>query len=341
MTRRLLPLLVLAVLLGSTAALRRFEDRVLTSQQRAPRWYKGNTHTHTINSDGDSHPDDVVKWYRSHGYQFVMLTDHNVLTSVEGLNALHGLDARFLVIRGEEVTDRFGTKPLHINALDPSRLISAQGGSSAVDVVQRNVHAIRAADGIPHVNHPSFGWALSAEELAQVRDLKLFEIFNGHPQVNNEGGGGVPSLEAMWDQILSRGVLLYGLAVDDAHHFKRHDDRTASRPGKGWVYVRADTLAPRAIVEALERGDFYSSTGVELNDYAVTDSTMTLTVRETVWSKYRIQFIGRNGALLQESLESPATYRFRGDEGYVRARVLESNGERAWTQPVMVAAAPR
>lgn len=336
MLRRLLPLLALVVLLGSTVALRRFEDRVLTAQRQAPRWYKGNTHTHTLNSDGDSHPDDVVKWYRSHGYQFVMLTDHNVLTSVEGLNALHGLDARFLVIRGEEVTDRFGGKPLHINALDPSRLISAQGGTSAVDVVQRNVQAIRAADGIPHVNHPSFGWALTADELAQVRDLKLFEIFNGHPQVNNEGGGGVPSLEAMWDQILSRGVLLYGLAVDDAHHFKRHDDRTASRPGKGWVYVRADTLTPRAIVEALERGDFYSSTGVELNDYVVTDSTMTLTVRETVWSKYRIQFIGRNGALLQESLESPATYRILGNEGYVRARVLESNGERAWTQPVMV-----
>ncbi len=341
MPRRLLSLLAIVALLGTSVALRRLEDRVLTSQLQPPRWYKGNTHVHTFNSDGDSHPDDVVKWYRSHGYQFLVITDHNVITSVEGLNALHGLDARFLVIRGEEVTDRFGSRPLHINALDPSRLITPQGGASALDVVQRNVHAIRAADGIPHVNHPSFGWALSAEELAQVRDLKLFEIFNGHPQVNNDGGGGVPSLEAMWDQILSRGVLLYGLAVDDAHHFKRHDDRTASRPGKGWVYVRADTLAARAILEAMERGEFYSSTGVELNDYVVTDSSMTLTVRETAWSKYRIQFIGRDGTLLAESLESPATYRFRGTEGYVRARVLESNGERAWTQPVMLNALSR
>ncbi len=53
------------------------------------------------------------------------------------------------------------------------------------------MHAIRAGDGVPHVNLSSFGWALSAEELAQVRDLKLFEIFNGHQQVNNDGGGGV------------------------------------------------------------------------------------------------------------------------------------------------------
>src|SRR5262249_8131613 len=79
---------------------------------RAPgaalRWYKGNTHTHTLNSDGDSTPDDVVKWYREHGYNFLVLSDHNFLTSVDGLNAVHGADDTFLVIRGEEVTDRSG-----------------------------------------------------------------------------------------------------------------------------------------------------------------------------------------------------------------------------------------
>ena len=32
------------------------------------RWFKGNTHTHTLNSDGDSSPDDVVRWYRDHRY---------------------------------------------------------------------------------------------------------------------------------------------------------------------------------------------------------------------------------------------------------------------------------
>jgi len=40
------------------------------------RWFKGNTHTHTLNSDGDSTPDEVVKWYREHGYHFLVLTDH-------------------------------------------------------------------------------------------------------------------------------------------------------------------------------------------------------------------------------------------------------------------------
>lgn len=303
------------------------------SQNAALRWYKGNTHTHTLNSDGDSHPDDVAKWYRSHGYHFLVLTDHNVLTSVEALNALHGLDERFLVIRGEEVTDRFGDDLVHVNGLGVSRLVEPQHGASTLDVIQRNVDAIRAADGVPHINHPNFRWSITPDELAQVRNNKLFEIYNGHPQVNNLGGGDAPGMEAAWDAILSQGVRLYGLAVDDAHHFKRPEDPSAARPGQGWVYVRASALSPDSILAAMERGDFYSSTGVELADYVVTDSTMTVTIRTTSWSRYRVQFIGRNGRLLQEADGSPATYRFRGDEGYVRARVIESNGLMAWTQP--------
>jgi hypothetical protein len=85
----------------------------------------------------------------------------------------------------------------------------------------------------------------------------------------------------------------------------------------------------------MERGDFYASTGVELRDYQVSDTAMTITIREEEWSKYRVQFIGRGGRVLSEVTASPAVYRFRGDEGYVRARILESNGKVAWTQPVM------
>jgi hypothetical protein len=312
-----------------------------TSERRghAPRrlrWYKGNTHTHTLNSDGDSSPDDVAKWYRRHGYQFLVLTDHNLLTSVEAVNALHGLDDQFLVIRGEEVTDQFGEKPIHVNGLDPSRLIPPQGGTSVVDMVQRNVDAIRAAKGVPSINHPNFGWAISANELKQVRNTRLVEIFNGHPLVNNLGGGGVPGLEEAWDAILTSGIVLFGLAVDDAHVFTRPEDRSAARPGQGWVVVRADTLTPRAIIDAMECGDFYSSTGVELSDYAADDKAITITVRATTWSKYRIQFIGRGGQVLSEAASSPATYTFRGTEGYVRARIVESNGLMAWTQPVFI-----
>jgi hypothetical protein len=285
-------------------------------------WYKGNTHTHTLNSDGDSTPEDVVRWYREHGYQFLVLTDHNFLTGVDALNALHGADERFLVIKGEEVTDKFADKPLHLNGLDVAELVMPQKGTSVVDTLQRNVDAIRKARGVPHINHPNFGWAITADELQQVENNKLFEIFNGHPHVNNQGGGGIAGLEAAWDHILTSGQMLYGIAVDDAHVFKRPWDRNAARPGQGWVMVRAERLHPRALLEAME---------LQTNEQEI-----AITIKEDPTAKYRIQFIGKGGKLLKEEIASPARYQIRGDEGYVRGRVLDSNGLMAWTQPVKV-----
>ena len=300
------------------------------------RWFKGNTHTHTLNSDGDSTPDEVVRWYREHGYQFLVLTDHNYLTAVDGLNAIHGASDKFLVIQGEEVTARADGRPVHVNGLAVDGLVPAPTGASVLEVLQRSVDGIRAAQGIPHVNHPNFGWAITADELRQLERTRLFEIFNGHPQVNNGGGGGAPGLEEMWDHVLTGGRMMYGIAVDDAHHFKRPGDPTASGPGRGWVFVRAAALEPRAIVGALDRGAFYSSTGVELAEYDATGAGVSLKVRANSWSKYRVQFIGPGGRVLSEQADASASYTFRGDEGYVRTKVLESNGQMAWTQPVGV-----
>ena len=310
------------------------------------RWYKGNTHTHTLNSDGDSTPDEVVRWYRDHRYDFLVLTDHNFLTEVGALNALHGADEKFLVIKGEEVSSGFGGRPLHINGLDPERLIIAsRDGASVSEVLQKNVDAIRAANGVPHINHPNFGWAISADDLANVRNTRLFEVFNAHPMVNNEGGSGHPSLEQMWDSLLSRGIVLFGLATDDAHEFKKLDDLSSSRPGVGWVMVRAEQLAPRAIVEALDRGDFYASTGVQLADYQASTSRISVEVKPHYWAGqqsdgmragHRIEFIGKGGAVLRTVEGDSATYAITGTETYVRARVTRSDGKMAWMQPVMV-----
>jgi hypothetical protein len=331
-----LAVLIVAGVTAGTIAWSTREARAVQAQ--TSRWYKGNLHTHTLNSDGDSTPDDVVRWYREHGYQFLVLTDHNYLTSVDGLNALHGASDQFLVVKGEEVTGRYGEKPVHVNGLEVERLVDAPDGSSVVDVAQKMVDAIRAARGIPSINHPNFGWAFSTAELGQIQRTRLFEVFNGHPLVNNLGGGGVPGLEETWDRILSSGKLLYGVAVDDAHYFKRPWDAYAPAPGKGWVYVRSPRLEGRALVDALERGEFYASTGVELSGLDVAGSTITIAVKQIPTSKYRIQFIGREGRVLSEATTSPASYTFKGDEGYVRAKVLESNGKFAWVQPVPVGA---
>ncbi|HBO42891.1 MAG TPA: hypothetical protein DD670_02940 [Planctomycetaceae bacterium] len=42
-------------------------------------WYKGHTHCHSLWSDGDQFPELVLDWYKSRGYDFACLSDHNVL----------------------------------------------------------------------------------------------------------------------------------------------------------------------------------------------------------------------------------------------------------------------
>lgn len=299
-----------------------------------PNWYRGNTHTHTLNSDGDTAPDDVVRWYRENGYNFVFITDHEYITNVGPLNHILGKPGVFLVVSAQEVTDRFDKKPYHINGLGLEKVVMPNGLAGAVETLQKNIDDVRAGGGVPQINHPNFGWALTANDIRKLKNVRLMEIFNGHPLVNNMGGGGVPSTEQIWDDLLTGGMTIYGIADDDSHTFKRPGDRTVALPGQGWVYVRAAELTREAIMSALDRGDFYASTGVELEDLFADAAGITIKIKEARQSKYRVEFIGSGGKVLAESITNPATYKFKGGEGYVRAKIYESNGKLAWTQPV-------
>jgi hypothetical protein len=140
----------------------------------------------------------------------------------------------------------------------------------------------------------------------------------------------------MWDEILSSGKLMYGIGSDDAHTFRQPENRKAARPGQAWVMVRAEGLTAEALLKSMEQGDFYASTGVELADYQASDREIRIEIKEGNNTKYRILFIGREGKVLKEEVSSPAIYRFSGDEQYVRAKIIDSNGNMAWTQPVMI-----
>ena len=100
--------------------------------------------------------------------------------------------------------------------------------------------------------------------------------------------------------------------------------------------VRAPRLESRALLDAMERGDFYASNGVTLRSYDASRDRIAVDVLVTGTSKYRIQFIGAGGRVLSEVAGPVGAYDIKGNEGYVRARVLESNGQIAWAQPVML-----
>jgi hypothetical protein len=280
----------------------------------------------------------VVRWYREQRYHFLFLTDHNMVTPVEGLNAVFAMPDRFLVIRGEEVTDQAAGKPVHLNMLGGEAFVPPQGGETVSEALGRNVAAITGARGVISINHPNFGWAMSSADLVGGKVAHLIEIHNGHFMVNNAGGGGQPGAEALWDSMLGAGIRIFAVASDDMHQLKQPWAKASAKPGQGWVVVRAASLSDEAILSALAAGDFYASTGVELSDVQATPERLAVTVKEQSFAKYTIQFIGQGGRILKEAVASPAQYDITGSEGYVRARILDSNGQMAWTQPVFVPA---
>jgi len=299
-------------------------------------WLKGNTHTHTTESDGDSPPEVVARWYKDHGYDFLVLSDHNVFTDPATL--AHLVDPTFLLVPGEEVTSSFEDRPVHVNGLNLPGVVDPRTAHSMVATLQANVDAIREVDGIPHINHPNFRWSFSTEELAQVAGDRLLEIYNGHPTVHNDGGGGYAGMEDVWDALLSEGKRIFGIAVDDAHHFQGEFAANRANPGRGWVAVRAGALQAGAIMEALEAGRFYASTGVVLADLVVSPQRLEVHIEPRGDFRHTTTFFGREGAVLGESNENPAVYDLTEDVGYVRAKITDSMGYVAWTQPVFVTA---
>ncbi len=369
-------------------------------------WWKGNTHTHTLWSDGDGAPEYVADGYKSRGYHFLVLSDHNVQLegekwaktgtkrgeiSPEHLQGLIGrfgsavetreregvremrlktmgeLRARFesssfIFIQGEEISDVINKLPLHHNSMNHAHLIDPIGGTSMREAMAKTVEAVEAAEkkaGRPmlvHLNHPNFGWAVTPDDVAHVLGERYFEVYNGHRGVRNYGDATRPGMDALWDYVLQLrlsklgGDVLFGLATDDAHNY--HKTGMTANPGRGWIWVRAPSLNPDAIVRAMKAGDFYASSGVKLEDVIVTSGSLTVRVATEPGVSYETRFIGtrkgssRTGEVLCVRPGRSATYVFQGDELYVRAVVVSSrrhpNGydpedvETAWVQPVRV-----
>ena len=368
------------------------------------KWYKGNLHTHSYWSDGDEFPEVVMDWYKSKGYDFVALSEHNILAEGDKwitikadsiyqnafnnyLNRygrkwvnykkdsgqisvkLKTLDeyrgrfeqpGKFLIIKSEEISDRYGNVPIHLNATNIQHLVTPQRGNSVVEVLQNNIDAVlnqREATGVPmfpHVNHPNFFYAITVADMIALRGERFFEVFNGHPTVHIMGDGDHMSTEKMWDliniaYITDHKPIMYGLATDDAHHY-HIQGRTWSNAGRGWIVVRTNTLTPESIIAAMEAGAFYASTGVELKDFSFINNELYVDVKKKAGVSYTISFIGcRRGAIEPEELivveGSKGSFKITEDMLFVRAKVTSNKWpenpseyelyESAWTQPVM------
>ena len=295
---------------------------------------RGNLHTHSQLSDGDSPPHDVYAYYRDHGYAFLVLTDHN--TRTDPLDYRAEQRPGFVMIPGEEVTTIGAGKPVHVNAICSRTTIGGGSFPTTREALAWAVARVKEQDAIALVNHPNFDWTLTVEDLPAAHGADLLEIWSGHPYVNSEGDVLRPSHEAMWTRTLDSGETFAGVAVDDMHNLTAPAKEPSARPLRAWVEVFGAQATEAAICDGLRRGRLYSSAGPRLTHIGVKDNTIAITPE----AASKVEFVGAEGAVLasaEAGAGEEAHYTLRGGEGYVRARVTGKDGKRAWTQAYRVA----
>ena len=268
---------------------------------------------------------------------------------------------RFLIVKSEEVTSSYEKKPIHINVTNIQEKIEPVKGSSVVEIMQKTldlVHAQREKLGIPmfaHINHPNFGYGISTEDLKKLNGERFFELYNGHPAVNNAGNDEYDSTEIMWDLVnihyLDQGKpLLYGIATDDSHHYHNFT-ADLSNTGRGWVMINSKKLETSSLIEAMEKGDFYASTGIRIKKYVVTKNQIRVEVEPEQGVHYEILFLGyKDGGEAVEILEriedTKGSYTFQDNDLFVRVKITSDalkesppntqETKQAWTQPFLV-----
>jgi hypothetical protein len=198
--------------------------------------------------------------------------------------------------------------------------------------------------------------------------------------VRNYGDTKHASTERVWDITLALRLgkhnlpVVYGLATDDSHGYHEYGLGKVN-PGRGWVMVRAPFLTAETLVKGLDAGDFYSSTGVVLNEVTREGDTLKLAIRTEPGVTYKTEWIttlkgtdltatpkfikekdGKEtpvtgdyapeiGKVIATSADANPSYTLTGKELYVRAKVTSSkphpnpyakeDTEVAWTQPVV------
>jgi hypothetical protein len=297
---------------------------------------KGNLHTHTNRSDGDSPPEDAIAWYRKHGYAFLAITDHNRLTDARTFASLQ--DDKFRLLNGEEITMKGAGRQVHVNALCTKTRIGGGTFHSAAEALAWATARVSAQGGVAIVNHPNFDRALVAADLLASEEAPLLEVMSGHPYVYSLGTATRPSHEALWDSVLGAGARMMGVAVDDVHHLRVDADPPAYA-GRGWVQVAAPRNDPEAICDALKRGQLYASTGVVLEKIRVTEKTYAVWPAE---AGATVSFYGQGGRLLAERGPliggASASYALLRGDRYVRAKVVGRDSSAAWTPAVFATA---
>lgn len=291
-------------------------------------WLKGNLHSHTSNSDGNLSPKDLVDLYRQGGYDFLAITDHNLVTRVSQKKS----DSKPLLIPGAELhpSNDQGGQVHHFLCLGLQEDIDAQAMSA-----QAVLDQVASQGGQVWLAHPHWSSVTISRDVLHLHGFSGLEVFNATCLYSGRGLGTVS-----WDEWMGLEERLYpALAVDDCHH---HSHKGQDH-FQGWVMVRVQERSPQAILAALRQGAFYASNGPEIHNIQLepveknlegcplfqaaiecSPAAMIVGVGEVYGSNYE-----QHG-----SLSTSARFRLDPGSRWVRFELHDGMGNTAWSNPL-------
>lgn len=274
---------------------------------------RGNLHTHTTRSDGACSLQAVIEDYASYGYDFLSITDHDMVADCALYESCASEAGDMILIPGNEIT----AGGPHIVHVDPQRLIEPLEDRQTV------IDQIRDSGGFAIIAHPN---AWNRFDHCPIERMEEWEGYLGIEILNTLGwGGGSAYALNKWDILLSQGRRILGFANDDSHN-----------PGmvaKGWNMVYVKDPSPASIVAALEKGTFYASCGVTIIDIQVTATRIRIETEDAE----RIVAIGNVGSDFSTRIgqvdETCMEIDFPEDRSFVRFECWGRGEKFAWTQP--------
>jgi len=290
-------------------------------------WLRGDLHCHTLFSDGDSWPIEMLEAASAAGLDFLGVTDHNNVAH----HAAYGPGGRGgepLVIPGVEVTTYGG----HWNAWGTDRWWEFREPES--DAVERTMRAAMASGAVVSICHPKpFGppW-----EYENDGGFHAIEVWNGPwAQLN------AASL-ARWEGLLRRGVRCVAVGGSDTHYLHRRDvaPRHADSIGTPttWVHVEGvPTVA--AILAALRDGRSFvseSPRGPQVYLDADRGRAGRISIETRDAGSARLEVFTAVGSIASKpATGDPLVFEIPSDARFVRAQLVGENGDvRALTNPL-------
>lgn len=297
---------------------------------RPGQFWRGNLHTHSINSDGVLSPEEVCRRYKAEGYDFISLTDHLIgmfdypITQTEafrepGFTTIPGAELHSGAMENGEIWHILAVGlPYDFEPPETPDFTPRPGQETGAALAAR----ARAAGAFVAVAHPEWS-GLSTADARTIEAAHAVEIYNHGCGMGCDRPHGFYTL----DQLLSEGRRLSLCATDDAH-FSEPDHFG------GWVMVKAEENDPDALVEALKDGAYYSSTGPEIRGIHWEDDAVT--VESSAAASVIVQGYGSAARATHghSMTRTRVAYDPRLEKSpWLRVTVMDAAGKRAWSQP--------